>query len=271
MPQPPPRTDLGNPFSHGRKSDDRPHLPLRMRSGSRKRLPSANGIGSCLPLRLVLFLFAVERSWLGPAPPVLGWIGDGHGEASRCGTPCAWRVSTRSFSANGEGVGGVASQTGWMLHAEGSNWRGLDMLRLRGGVSESRKSTPASLPVAGPASRGLETRNRVGTKLRRGVRGIQPVGTSVPGQRGNSTRKAAAKSKNAGQAQKSGARCRHAEGCIREASFGERGERGIGARLFCARHREPYHVDNKHKTCTAPGSFPPASHRVHQHGWACCA
>jgi hypothetical protein len=47
-----------------------------------------------------------------------------------------------------------------------------------------------------------------------------------------------------------GSLCRFVEGCTRDASFGDQGS---DTRLFCARHKQPHHVDNKHKTCASAG------------------
>ena len=51
--------------------------------------------------------------------------------------------------------------------------------------------------------------------------------------------------------------CRHPEGCLRSASFGDVTSE---TRLFCAQHREAHHEDKKHKLCSVPrcrrqGSF----------------
>lgn len=172
------------------------------------------------PLRLVIFLFAVAGSWR--APP---WLPARSTDGATAwtlpgGEHCSQKPQRTLRRSNGRAN---------MKH-KGPLWA---------------PSMPSAQQLRGGASGGSKAQEVSTTEpvVSWGTKAMAPNETRQKGKgEMTSTRQ------KAGAV--SGTLCRLVEGCTWDATSGDQGS---DMRLLCARHKQPHHVDDKHKTCASPG------------------
>lgn len=206
----------------------------RMRRGRTAREGAVSVVGSRPALRLMLLLTAVSRSLLGAEVR----------DAVKCREfnmlSGFARTSPLTASLKLHCFSGLCTSL-----SRSHNGRGLHALHLRGGLGVHGSAEPAPLTSLPQRGRPKTSKRNSQVRTRRKIKGcVEPR---------NVTKKSRNGPRKVSRVAVGGNPCKFAEGCARDASFGDRGS---DERHFCGRHKQPHHVDNKHKTCEGPEGCP---------------